>query len=421
VLTREENELLTRTGPGTPMGELFRRYWLPVMLSEELPAPDCPPVKVKVLGEQLVAFRDSNGRVGLLDAYCPHRNANLYWGRNEECGIRCVYHGWKFDVEGNCVDMPNEPAESRFKEKVHQRAYRTIDRGGVIWAYMGPVEQIPELPELEWTRVPADQRYVTKRFQRCNYLQNVEGEVDSSHISFLHSRLDTTRYTGSSAGAVSGFAVTDRAPVFHLEETDYGLLIGARRNADESSYYWRITQFLMPTYTMIPAEPGGTISFTGAVPVDDDTMVGFTVTWHPDRPLTDEEIARIESWTGIHTEVDERYQPVRNMDNEYLIDRRLQRTGNYTGIRGIREQDLAVQEDQRGPISDRSIEHLGTSDLAIIAMRRRLLRAARQLQEGIVPAEAHNGSAYRVRSAAIVLQRDADWVEGARDVLIARV
>jgi phthalate 4,5-dioxygenase oxygenase subunit len=419
MLTREENELLTRTGPGTPMGEVFRRFWLPVMLARELPRPDCPPVKVKILGEPLVAFRDTNGRVGLLDAYCPHRGANLYWGRNEECGLRCVYHGWKFDVEGNCVDMPNEPPESRFKEKVKTTAYPTREAGGVIWAYMGPPDRVPQMPELEWTRVPLSHVYVSKRLQRCNYLQNVEGEVDSSHISFLHSRLDSGTGASARVGAVSGYALLDRSPVFHVKETDYGLLIGARRHAGETSYYWRITQFLMPTYTMIPAEPGGPISFTAAVPVDDENMVGFTVTWHPDRPLAEAEIAQIESWTGIHTEVDERFRPVRNLDNDYLIDRELQRTVSYTGIRGIREQDLAVQEDQWGPITQRWREHLGTADLAIIAMRRRLLRTIRNLQNGIEPPEAHNGAAYRVRSAAVVLERHLAWDEAAKDLLRA--
>src|SRR5215208_4993228 len=149
MLTREENELLTRIGPGTPMGELLRQYWVPALLSEELPEPDGVPVRVTLLGEELVAFRDSEGRVGLVDAHCPHRGASLFFGRNEECGIRCVYHGWKFDVAGNCVDMPSEPAESNFKHKVHARAYPAHERNGIIWAYMGPREVPPPLPDIE--------------------------------------------------------------------------------------------------------------------------------------------------------------------------------------------------------------------------------------------------------------------------------
>src|SRR5204862_146600 len=172
LLTKADNELITRVGPGTPMGELFRRFWLPAMLSEELPEPDCPPVRLRLLGEDLVAFRATSGRIGVLETYCTHRNANLYWGRNEEDGLRCVYHGWKYDVDGRCVDMPNEPPRSRFAEKVRQPAYQAVDLGGVIRVHMGPKELAPEVPDLEWLHVPASQRALHKRIQLCNYLQN---------------------------------------------------------------------------------------------------------------------------------------------------------------------------------------------------------------------------------------------------------
>src|SRR4051812_36026594 len=310
MLGAEDNIAITHSGPGTPMGELFRRYWLPAMLSEELPGPDCTPVKLRLLNEDLVAFRASNGSVGVIDQYCPHRNANLFWGRNEEDGLRCVYHGWKFDIEGNCTDMPNEPEASRFATKVKTQAYQAIDKGGVIWVYMGTKERTPEVPELEWTLVPESHRIVTKRYQHCNYLQNLEGEVDSSHVSFLHSR-EVTRDFGNS-GAAEGdgsasFTDYDKHPVFSYKETDFGLSISARRDAPSNQYYWRVTQSPMPTYTMIPATPGGSVSFTAAIPVDDLNMVGFTVTWHPDRPLDDAETARIRSWTGVHTEVDDQF------------------------------------------------------------------------------------------------------------------
>ena len=420
MLTRDENELITQTGPGTAMGSLFRRYWLPVALSSELPEADGAPIQLTILAEPLVAYRDTSGQVGLLDAYCPHRNANLFWGRVEGGGLRCVYHGWQFDAAGTCLEMPNEPAGSTFKDKVRATAYPTREAGGVIWAYLGPPDQQPAaLPWLEWTRLPSDHVSVSKRFQRCNYLQNVEGEVDSSHVSFLHSRVDSDQYTGSSAGRFSNFNVSDRSPVFHVQETDYGLLIGARRDAGDSGYYWRITQFLMPSYTMIPAEPGVPISYTAAVPVDDSHMVGFTVTWRPDRPLSADDVRKIESWTGVHTEVDAHFQPLRNLDNRYLIDRLDQKHRSYTGIRGVREQDLAVQEDQTGPLSDRTREHLGTADLAVIALRRRLLRQVAALQEGVAPAEPNSPAAYAVRSAAIVMDRQIDWQAGARAALTA--
>jgi phenylpropionate dioxygenase-like ring-hydroxylating dioxygenase large terminal subunit len=411
MLTREENELLTKTGPGTPMGDLLRRYWLPAMLSEELPAPDAPPVRLKLLSEPLVAFRDTNGKIGIVETYCPHRGANLYWGRNEEAGLRCVYHGWKYDVNGICVDMPNEPEQSTFKDRISIVAYPTREAGGVVWLYMGPKELEPEMPELEWTLVPENQRYVHKRIQHNNYLQNVEGEIDSAHVSFLHRTLKQNEL-GSVLGQSLLQRQTDAAPQFSVRDTDYGVLVGARRNHDDEHYYWRITQFLMPSYTMIPAEPGFPVSFTGAVPVDDESMWGYTVTWHPDRPLSTEEVGAIESWKGIYTRlVPGTYESALNMENEYGIDRELQRTSSYTGIHGIREQDLAVQEDQWGPITDRTREHLGTTDLAVIAMRRRLTSEVLALQEGKEPPAASNGAAYRVRSAAFVTSRETVWYE----------
>jgi phenylpropionate dioxygenase-like ring-hydroxylating dioxygenase large terminal subunit len=425
MLSGAENELLTRVGPGTAMGELLRRFWQPFALASELPRADCDPIRVRVLGEDLVAFRDSNGSTGLLAANCPHRGASLFFGRNEEAGLRCVYHGWKFDTNGDCIDMPNEPAESDFRSKVKAVAYPCQERGGVLWAYLGPEADVPRLPELEWTHVPESYRYVTKRIQACNFLQNVEGEVDSSHVSFLHSKGAAAASAGIAdlRSTLPDYMARDRAPRFYVLPTQYGLAIGARRDAEVDSYYWRITQFLMPTYTMIPVPLGQPVSFTAATPIDDEHMLGFTVTWHPDRPLSDGERAQIESWLGVHTEVDPAtFKPVRNKGNDYLADRALQRSGrSYTGIRGIREEDLAVQESM-GEIFDRTSEHLGSSDVAVIAMRRRLLEAVQALAEqGELPYEAHNADRYRVRSAALVLPRDVAWNEGAAEALLARV
>jgi phthalate 4,5-dioxygenase oxygenase subunit len=410
MLAAEENELLTRTGAGTPMGTLLRRYWLPAMLSTDLPTPDCTPVPLKLLGEALVAYRDTSGNVGILDAYCPHRGANLFWGRNEDNGLRCVYHGWKYDVTGQCVDMPSEPTESNFKTKVTTRAYPCEELGGVVWAYMGPAELKPQIPELEWTLVPENHRYVHKRIQHCNYLQNVEGEVDSAHVSFLHRSFKTRDLDVSGQSLIASTA--DASPCFSVREADHGLVVGARRELEDGSHYWRVTQFLMPSYTMIPSEPGGIINFTGAIPIDDENMWGYTIAWHPDRPLTKEEIAFIETWTGVYTELAPgSYESALNKSNNYGIDREKQRTENYTGIRGIREQDLPVQEDQWGPISDRTREHLGTTDLAVIATRRKLLRQVRDLQNGTEPLEPHNGAAYRVRSGAFLAPADAVWYD----------
>jgi phthalate 4,5-dioxygenase len=425
VLSRADNDLLTRVGPGTPMGNLLRRFWQPFALASELARPDSDPLRVRILGEDLVGFRDTGGAVGLLAANCPHRGASLFFGRNEESGIRCVYHGWKFSTSGACLDMPNEPAESDFRTRVRAVAYPCQERGGVLWAYLGPAADLPSPPELEWTHVPESHCYVSKRIQACNFLQNVEGEVDSSHVSFLHSKGTAAASAGLEdlRSTLPDYMARDRAPRFYVLPTPYGLLIGARRDAEADSYYWRITQFLMPTYTMIPVPVGVPVSFTAATPIDDERMLGFTVTWHPDRPLTSGERAQIEAWTGVHTEVDAAtFKPLRNRANDYLVDRELQRSGrSYTGIRGIREEDLAVQESM-GDVYDRTTEHLGSSDLAVIAMRRRLLDAVHALAEyGEIPYEARNADDYRVRSAALVLRRDVAWNEGAAEALAARV
>ena len=424
MLSKEENDLLCRTGPGTPMGNWFRRFWLPVALSRELPKPDCPPVRLRILSEDLIAFRDTNGKIGLLSRYCPHRGASLFFGRNEEGGLRCVYHGWKFDTTGVCIDMPNEPAECSFKHKIRQTAYPTREAGGVIWAYMGPQEIMPELPQLEWTLVPQNHVYAHKRFQHCNYLQNVEGEVDSSHVSFLHREFRPEKFNAAIAGQVLLAQAKDTAPKFLVQETEYGLAIGARRNWDADQYYWRVTKFLMPSFTLIPSEAGAPINFTAAVPVDDKNMVGFTVTWLPDRPLADDDISTLESWTGAYAEVDPKtFEPIASRANDYLLDREKQRTENFTGMRGIREQDIAVQEDQfGGPVTDRTKEHLGTSDAGVITLRRRLLNSVRNFQQGQEPPEPCKATAYRVRPIADIAYRNLslDEVLGSGDLDLAR-
>ena len=424
MLSKEENDLLCRTGPGTPMGNLFRRFWLPVALSRELPKTDCPPVRLRIFSEDLIAFRDTNGKVGLLSRYCPHRGASLFFGRNEEGGLRCVYHGWKFDTTGVCIDMPNEPAECSFKHKIRQTAYPTREAGGVIWAYMGPQEIMPELPQLEWTLVPQTHVYAHKRLQHCNYLQNVEGEVDSSHVSFLHREFRPEKFNAAIAGQVLLAQAKDTAPKFLVQETEYGLAIGARRNWAADQYYWRVTKFLMPSFTLIPSEAGSPINFTAAVPVDDKNMVGFTVTWLPDRPLADYDISTIESWTGAYAEIDPKtFEPIASRANDYLLDREKQRTENFTGMRGIREQDIAVQEDQfGGPVTDRTKEHLGTSDAGVITLRRRLLNSVRNFQQGQEPPEPRKATAYRVRPIADIAYRNLSLedVLGSGDLDLAR-
>jgi phthalate 4,5-dioxygenase len=389
MLSQKDNELLTRTGPGTPTGEFFRRFWQPAMVPSELPAPDSPPVRIRILGEDLVAFRDSNGKIGFFQQACPHRGASLFFGRNEEAGLRCVYHGWKFDVTGACIDMPSEPAESNFKSKVRVQAYPGAEHGGIIWIYMGPPEKQPELPQYEWTTRDLPNLKVYKWQQDANYTQSVEGNIDTAHIGFLHR-------TFSTVGMGRGIN-PDEGPMLQLKDTDFGFVYGGRRNVQnrsEGSYYWRLTPFVLPTFTSIPSrEWDGSGIFV--VPMDDEHCWWFTVSPPGYRSAAgspgNEYVELLpDSWRQIA-----------NKDNDYLIDREMQRNHNYTGLKGNRIQDAMVT-DSMGPIFDRSKEHLGQSDLAVIYMRRLLLKMVRQLQEGIEPPILRDPRLFRVRPVDIV-------------------
>jgi len=428
MLSQQENEILTQTAAGTPAGNYFRRFWLPAMLASEVSAPDGPPVRVKVLGEDLIAFRDSHGRVGLVDEFCPHRRASLFWGRNEECGLRCVYHGWKYDVNGACVDMPNEPPVYGFENKVRIPAYPTREYGGLVWAYLGPPDHIPQLPKLEWARVPASHRYISKRFQETNYLQAIEGGIDSSHSNFLHATVDAFRVTDSyvervknSANLRAKYHLMDKAPRFTVKKTDYGLVIAVRRNAEEDTYYWRMTQFLLPSHTMIPYQKGNSIHGHCWVPRDDQTCWVWTISWNPDEPLSPDDRDAIANETFVHAKVEPvTFRPLRNKYNNYGIDREQQRTTTMTGIHGFAAQDQALQESM-GPAVDRTRERLGTSDTAIIATRRLLLQEIRALQDGHEPQAARQGDVYWVRSCSLLLKREVEFDEGARELMKAEV
>jgi len=418
MLTKEQNDTLTLTGPGTPMGELLRRYWVPALLAAELPQPDCPPVRVKLMSERLVAFRDTQGRLGLVDEFCAHRGVSLWFGRNEENGLRCPYHGWKYDVTGQCVEVPSEPAESGFCKRMRLKSYRLVERGGVLWAYMGPPQDEPPLPELEWATVPDTHRYVSKRLQECNWLQAMEGGIDSSHVSFLHKfNLHNDSWLGN---ARSAQYLADARPQFEVVESDAGLLIGARRNAEDGHYYWRITQWIMPWYTIIP--PFGTASLGGHawVPIDDENCFTWSMNWHPARPLTEAELAPMRAGKGIHCElIPGTFRPRANRDNDYLMDRRAQQEGrSFSGIDGISLQDASIQESA-GRIQDRTRENLVSTDNGIIMARRRLLRAVKALQAQGTPPPAREPLHQRVRSASIVLPRDVAFKEGAREALVA--
>jgi phenylpropionate dioxygenase-like ring-hydroxylating dioxygenase large terminal subunit len=384
VVTAEQNVRLTRVGPGTPAGNLFRRYWQPAVLSEEVSEKDGPPVRVRLLGEDLLAFRDSDGIVALVDAFCPHRRAPFFFGRNEECGIRCAYHGWKFDRNGDCVDLPTEPGNERMKANLKITAYPTVERGGIVWAYMGPADQKPPPPDYEWLRVPHSHLHVSKTYEECNYLQALEGGLDTAHSSYAHN---------NNMSAKSDPRLLDKSPRLDVNPTEYGYNYVSTRQMGGGDVYIRLYHYVMPFQQM----RGGIHEFSGKrranpaidghlwVPIDDETT--FVYNWHhaydETTPLSEEHRIHTEYFYGRGPDdmIPGTHQLKKNKRNDYMIDRELQKTKVFTGITGINTQDFALQEGM-GPIVDRSKEHLGSTDRAIIAMRSMLLRAIDAVEAG---------------------------------------
>ncbi|WP_288027475.1 Rieske 2Fe-2S domain-containing protein, partial [Arthrobacter sp.] len=330
MLSREDNELLTRVGPGTPMGNLMRQYWLPALLSNELPEPDCTPVRVLLLDERLIAFRDSNGHVGLLGNHCPHRGASLFFGRNEECGLRCVYHGWKFDVSGACVDMPNEPPESNFKDKIHHTAYLCQERGGIVWTYMGPRATPPPLPDIE-PNMLAEGEYLSYAIQReCNWLQGLEGEIDTSHFGFLH--FGGQKEENTRPNSYERYIVKDKAPRFIVLDTDAGSVYGAYRPAHDGLNYWRVAQFMFPFYALIPTGDLGKQMLVRAwVPMDDEHMMFFSMSSNAayGNLRTAGDLTGGGQWQLLPNTTDwyGRFRISPSRANDYFIDREKQRNG----------------------------------------------------------------------------------------------
>jgi phthalate 4,5-dioxygenase oxygenase subunit len=433
MLSRQDNELLCRVGPGTPMGSLLRQYWVPALMSSELPRPDCPPVRVRLLGENLIGFRVSSGRVGLIQNHCPHRGASLFFGRNEEEGLRCVYHGWKFDCDGVCVDMPSEPPETNFKSKVRATAYPCVERNDIVWTYLGPRPTPPALPDLEPNMLPSGAYAVQKVLRECSWFQALEGDIDTAHLSFLH--LGAVRPEDTTPGSFDYYNVADRAPRYEVVDTEIGTSYGAYRPAEADSYYWRIAHFLFPFYTMIPTGILGVQVLVRAwVPLDDEHVMfwsisapqsrlgpasaggatGLTANGRPvgaagRRAGGFEFLPETTDWFG-------RFRLTQHRGNDYLIDREAQRTESFTGIAGIHQQDQAVTESM-GPIIDRTREHLGTSDAMVIRTRRRVLTAAKALRDhGTTPPGVDDPAAYRCRSGGVILPRDVNWLDATKEL-----
>jgi nitrite reductase/ring-hydroxylating ferredoxin subunit len=391
---------LTRVGPGSAMGALMRRYWIPAAFTEQIKKPDSAPVRVRLLGENLVLFRDTQGRVGLLDEKCPHRTASLFFGRNEESGLRCVYHGLKFDVEGACVDLPCVPQMSdahraNLQKQLAAKAFPCVERGDVVWTYMGPPEHKPEFPELEWTLIPASQRYTTRHVQECNWLQALEGGFDATHLTFLH-------------GGESDASRRIVASLYEVIPTDFGFVVGTGRERGDGIIMWNMNVMLSPFHKIISSIPHAAHVWA---PIDDENTMLYSVDFHPSRALTEADLARSKAGLGIHTENSPGTDhAVRNRANDYLIDRALQASRkSYTGMKGFGTQDCAIQESM-GPVADRSLEHLLASDAAIVKIRRLLLQTLKDHAAG-KPLPGMNPASYRVRSGRFEAAKGVPFID----------
>jgi phthalate 4,5-dioxygenase oxygenase subunit len=420
MLTQAENELLCRVEGNAPMGALMRRHWVPALLSEQVAKPDGAPVRVQLFGEKLVAFRDSDGKLGLLGEACPHRKASLAFARNEECGLRCLYHGWKFDTDGNVVDMPSEPRASALPEKAKHLSYPTREAGGFVWTYMGPAESMPEFEAPPWSpdlEAPHEGARVAiaKIELPCNWAQIMEGQIDSAHSSTLHSS-DMRPAKGEAAAKGDHWVrpSTDKNPRIQVQLTNYGMRYAAIRRpiANANSHdYVRITTYVAPFTALIP--PNATYNVTSVIVPNGDTSSTFHfIAW------AEGEQAGIstEAWRKfcaleVGVDVDAQFRPIkRHAGNNYLQDRAAMENGSFTGIIGIPNQDIAMWESM-GPIADRSQERLGASDIAIVQFRRLMIDAVRAFeQEGRVIGRIEpRVPQARLRSYQGVVEKTVPW------------
>ncbi|MFN2460380.1 MAG: Rieske 2Fe-2S domain-containing protein [Candidatus Velthaea sp.] len=407
MLSRAENELLTHVTGDAPMGRMMRRYWVPAALAEEVAEPDGAPVSLRLFGEELVVFRDTHGRVGLVDANCPHRLASLRLARNEECGLRCVYHGWKFDVEGKCLEMPTEPEGYAFRDRMRITAYPTREAGGIIWAYMGPPGDEPPFPAYDFLAMPAVRRAIVKMGERANYLQALEGSLDSSHTWFLHRGTIPDWEKRSSVSS-------DLSPVLEAEDTEYGFRYAAIRKPNlrpGEEKYVRVTLFVLPFTAFIPRplDAAQHAHVNIFVPVDDEHTMFYDFFFTQDGAALDEVALRRELKAEPGADLDSRWFRRGSVENGWNQDRAAMKRGSWLGIEGFQNQDMACQESM-GTVVDRTREHLGTSDVAIIRLRRRMLDAVRRFQNGKPLIGHENPIAYeRLRSEQKVIPIEQPW------------
>jgi phthalate 4,5-dioxygenase oxygenase subunit len=415
MLSREQNELLCRVEGATPMGGIMRSHWLPVCLSEEVADPDGAPVRARLLGEDLVVFRDSSGTVGVLGEHCLHRRASLAYGRNEECGLRCLYHGWKFDVAGNVVDMPSEPPGAAQRLGKKTKAYPVRESGGFVWTWMGQKDNLREFEPPAWAPKPGIRYAIVKMHVACNWAQVLEGSIDSAHSSVLHStNMPAAEDVYGSTATDSAWLrpSNDKAPRLQFEPTDYGFRYAAIRkpilNAATHQYV-RTTLFIAPFTVLIPPNDQYRLAQM-LVPMDDVNTMFYWIAWHPDPAKG---IAQ-QAWrrfcaAEVGVDLDSNFRKKRNRDNDYLQDRAAMKRGDWTGITGIPAQDMAMWESM-GPITDRSEDHFGSSDLAVAQFRRIMVAAATRFREG-GPAIGTEKSVRYVELASFegIVPKSADW------------
>ena len=415
MLTPGDNDLLCRVEGAAAMGGIMRRHWLPVCMAEEVAEADGKPVRARLLGEDLVVFRDTEGRLGVLSEYCLHRRASLVYGRNEECGLRCLYHGWKFDVDGNVVDMPSEAPGAAQRLGKKTRAYPVREGGGFVWIWMGPKAEMREFEPPAWAPCPGMRYAIVKIWTECNWAQVLEGSIDSAHSSVLHStNMPAAQDVYGSTATDSAWLrpSNDKAPRLQFEPTDYGFRYAAIRkpikNA-ETDLYVRTTLYIAPFTVLIP--PNNQYNLAQMlVPIDDVNTMFYWIAWHPDpaKGISQEAWRRFCA-AEVGVDLDANYRKKRNLRNDYLQDRAAMKRGDWTGIVGIPAQDMAMWESM-GPITDRSQDHYGSSDLAVAQFRRMMVAAAKKFREG-APAF---GTEKRVRYVELasfegIVPKSTDW------------
>ena len=413
MITPEDNELLCRVEGDAPMGQLMRRQWLAICLVEQVSQPDGTPIKARILGEDLVVFRDTLGRVGVMDEYCPHRKVSLVYGRNEDCGLRCLYHGWKMDVVGNVVDMASEPQGSGLVQKVKHKAYPVKEWAGFVWAYMGPPEHQPEFVPPPWAPHEHTRLAVARIIIPCNWAQILEGQIDSAHSSSLHSSdMVPARVDGAKATDTQWLRPsTDKSPRMQVERTPYGFRYAAIRRPIKDAQthdYIRSTVFVAPSSALIPPNDQYNVANMN-VPVDDHHTAFHFMAWGASETTPDSASWRAFLHAEVGPDLDDQFHPKRTHSNFFGQDRAAMKAGNFTGILGIPNQDMAMWVSM-GPIADRTNDRLGASDMAIVEFRQCMLKALRDFMSGALPIGSGTNTMPReVCSYQAIVPKTTDW------------